>query len=123
MKSPRDMFAKNVTAVGYWRNKEDSPLYPKTQRLPDVTKLAADDPPYEPEVLEHILAYLNDEKHERVQYRGRSNCRICDCANGSEDVSDGRYRWPSGLGHYLEEHNVKLPFGLEVHIKRDGKRW
>jgi hypothetical protein len=45
----------------------------------------------------------------RAQYRGLSPCRICGQPNGSAELTDGRYHWPSGLPHYLQDHGVRLP--------------
>ena len=49
--------------------------------------------------------------HER--YRGFSICRCCGHANGSGEYRmetfEKVYVWPSGLIHYLEEHNIEPP--------------
>lgn len=42
-------------------------------------------------------------------YMGVSPCRICGALNGSSEYTDGRFLWPEGLAHYIEEHNVRLP--------------
>lgn len=48
------------------------------------------------------------EKTAKVtRFRGWSICRICGDKNGSAEFSSGRWRWPSGLRHYVEEHNVE----------------
>ncbi len=48
-----------------------------------------------------------------IGYKGSSNCRICECSNGSEEYSCSSpnnpmlvYKWPSGFIHYIQEHNV-----------------
>ena len=50
------------------------------------------------------------------RYRGYSYCRVCDKTNGSQEQSDGTYVWPSGLAHYIEEHNVRLPDEFVEHV-------
>ena len=46
-----------------------------------------------------------------VAYKGISNCRLCKKMNGStEFVVEGKdyiWKWPSGLLHYVQVHNVK----------------
>lgn len=41
-----------------------------------------------------------------LQYRGTSICRICRQMNGSREFEYQDWRWPKGLRHYFEEHNV-----------------
>lgn len=42
-----------------------------------------------------------------TQYRGWSNCRLCDCHNGSREFSFLNWKWPIGFRHYIEEHRVR----------------
>lgn len=42
-----------------------------------------------------------------VTMRGFSLCRLCDRPNGSREFRLGGWRWPSGLDHYIREHNVR----------------
>ena len=49
-------------------------------------------------------------------YRGMSRCRFCGMWNGSEDYTDGDYRWPSGFAHYLRAHAVKPPQAFIAHV-------
>jgi hypothetical protein len=39
-------------------------------------------------------------------FRGWSTCRICQCHNGSVTLHYGKWHWPSGLLHYVQDHNV-----------------
>jgi len=87
----------------------------------------------------------NDEERARValylqcaevaeSYRGSSKCRICGKSPlGSRELSDGIYRWPEGLAHYLTAHAVRPPEKFLEHVRRiapfgvaaywsDGKR-
>lgn len=36
-----------------------------------------------------------------------SLCRICGRLNGCSEFTLGEWQWPSGLRHYVEQHNVK----------------
>lgn len=55
-----------------------------------------------------VVHALNRGK-STAQYRGMSTCRICGELNGSKDLSNGEYVWPSGLGHYVQKHGLRLP--------------
>jgi hypothetical protein len=39
--------------------------------------------------------------------KGFSLCRVCERINGSVEYESGEWSWPSGLRHYVEDHNVK----------------
>jgi hypothetical protein len=62
-----------------------------------------------------VVAHLLAPKFY-VRYRGISRCRVCGCANGSDDYGDGTYTWPSGLAHYLIEHHLRPPDEFIRHI-------
>jgi hypothetical protein len=47
---------------------------------------------------------------------GLSPCRICGEHNGSGEQTDGVYGWPTGLVHYLELHDVRLPAEFVDHV-------
>lgn len=63
-----------------------------------------------------VLHHLKNVYMQERRFKGWSTCRICGCLNGSSDRHDGKYRWPSGLAHYVEEHNIVLPREFVVHI-------
>jgi hypothetical protein len=44
---------------------------------------------------------------KKIAYRGYSSCRLCNKRNGYLEYEYGGWRWPEGLSHYVEEHNVK----------------
>jgi hypothetical protein len=46
---------------------------------------------------------------------GMSPCRFCGIDNGYSEMSDGPYLWPSGLDHYVDEHDVRLPAEFVAH--------
>ena len=80
-----------------------------------------------PDILDYMDAgWDEDERHAVSQYvssgtlartfMGHSICRLCGAANGFAEYTDGRYIWPSGLGHYVDEHNVRLPDEFVQHV-------
>jgi hypothetical protein len=49
-------------------------------------------------------------------------CRICGLAAGYRDRTDGVWRWPEGLAHYVTAHGVQIPPELVASMaKRDFK--
>ena len=53
---------------------------------------------------------------ERVAFRGHSFCRVCRCANGSEELRLSRWVWPAGYRHYVAEHSVRPSIDFEAFI-------
>jgi hypothetical protein len=41
-----------------------------------------------------------------MRYMGDSECRICECVNGSIEYRLNEWVWPEGFRHYVEKHNV-----------------
>jgi hypothetical protein len=48
-----------------------------------------------------------EEMAEEVVYRGWSSCRLCNSANGHSEYWLDPWKWPEGLRHYVELHNVR----------------
>lgn len=69
---------------------------------------------------ETVAAYL-DEGEVYGEYRGWSTCRMCEASNGSKDLTDGVYIWPSGLSHYVREHDVQLPSAFVAHVLEQAR--
>lgn len=95
--------ASRFEAVGYWFNELAPNHYPRPQAL--VGR-------WQPARRAAVAAYLRSGTvFER--YGGVSYCRFhCGIANrelGTCDLFDGQWIWPSGLAHYIEAHNVRLP--------------
>lgn len=65
---------------------------------------------------EKVIKYLENGRDIEFQ-KGWSTCRICGCENGSHEKTDEKYVWPSGLSHYVKEHDVELPIGFYTHMK------
>lgn len=68
-----------------------------------------------------VLAYLRAGT-PLDHWRGFSWCRFgCDhrtAEQGTADLSDGTYVWPSGFPHYIERHHVRVPQEFVDHIKK-----
>jgi hypothetical protein len=94
--------------LGYWR--EPPPAH--YLGYPDPAALI--DPAWEPERRDRIRHYLQSGK-PLAQYAGFSSCRFADCKHperdrlGTKDLTDGRWIWPEGLWHYVQDHAVRLP--------------
>ena len=99
-------------ALGYWFNELAPNDYPRPQAL--VGR-------WQPARRAEVVAYLRSGTvFER--YRGLSYCRFhCGLANralGACDLFDGQWIWPSGLAHYVEAHDVRLPERFIRHALR-----
>jgi hypothetical protein len=64
-----------------------------------------------------VTDYL-ERGHLVRDFMGASPCRICGKPNGSAELTDGTYIWPSGLSHYTSEHSVRLPEEFIRHAYR-----
>lgn len=58
---------------------------------------------------------------EPIHYRGISICRLCGSINGSTEYMLDDYIWPSGLLHYIKDHNVKPPQGFIDYVNETVK--
>lgn len=47
-------------------------------------------------------------------------CRLCEESCGYRERTDGVWRWPEGLAHYVTRHGVKLPPELVEHMAQQG---
>lgn len=94
--------------VGYWAGG-----YPADPNLPRVEDFQ--DASWEEGEQEAVVAHLVKGEVHR-SYRGFSPCRICRKPNGSQDMTDGRWVWPSGFAHYVTEHQVKPPQDFISHV-------
>ena len=100
------MESRTLDLIGYWKS-DQHPEYP------DPTDWI--DPEYSERDRELFALSLDSGMLAR-QFLGLSTCRICGAANGSAELSDGRFLWPSGLSHYVREHSVRLPPKIEAAI-------
>lgn len=62
-----------------------------------------------------VVQYL-DTGEVGARFRGSSQCRVCNCRNGSTELHDGTYRWPQGFAHYVRDHDVKPSEAFVAHV-------
>lgn len=99
---------ESLPVEGYWnrpRGSEPSP-YDRTLKNYPYAEDCVDET-WDPAERERVVNYLELAGFEAAAYRGMSRCRFCNKFNGSTEITDGTYRWPEGLSHYLREHGVK----------------
>lgn len=77
------------------------------------------DSTWEGEERKRVLAHLAAGE-VYASYRGFSLCRICNAINGSQDITDGVYVWPSGFPHYLTAHAVKPTQAFIDHVNQEA---
>ncbi len=56
-----------------------------------------------------ILSYFESAIQMPYAAGGVSKCRFCDKGVGNREFTDGKFLWPEGLPHYVDDHSVKLP--------------
>ncbi len=108
---------------GYWRDDED-----REKCLPDLAHLPwpeAQSAPWKGkgEFLSALdLVERSARGVGRMLYMGSSACRVCGRGNGTGEFHDARpgaahgWRWPDGLRHYVEEHNVEPSVAFQCFI-------
>ena len=108
---PRD----DLLFIGYWR--------PATKRISKKMRYYPDprehvDPNWEPTEKALVLQYLRDNQKVLYSWSGSSTCRICKLRPCGERFcyEDGVYGWPAGFAHYIEEHDVRVPYAFVEHI-------
>ncbi|NUP14198.1 MAG: hypothetical protein HOW73_49825 [Polyangiaceae bacterium] len=103
----------HLTLIGYWRSASE-------QHWPEPGAFV--DPTWNAGIRERIIAHLTSGAVLRVA-GGASWCRFR-CAEfgayglGSAELTDGEYVWPSGLAHYVAQHQVRLPDKFVAAITR-----
>jgi hypothetical protein len=101
MKTQPDLHKLSI--IGYWSDPNESVEW--SVGFPDPQDLIWD------WGLRERLCVLNHLRNGKVfrRFMGLSTCRICGESLGCEELTDGKWAWPQGLAHYVEEHNVRLP--------------
>ncbi|MEO0899207.1 MAG: hypothetical protein AAFY71_22540 [Bacteroidota bacterium] len=107
-------YKHELRLMGYWHAS-----YETEYDYPDPGQFV--DEEWDEEEKELVLAYLK-KGEVFVNFRGSSWCRFkCGVGPlGFQELTDGFYVWPSGLSHYVEEHQVRLPQEFVDHVK-EGK--
>jgi hypothetical protein len=104
--------ASGLRGVGYWHNEHELSLPLASDWVNadwDAGQRAA------------VIRYLNAGK-PRNSYMGSSLCRFCGCVNGSCDLTDGVWVWPSGYAHYLAAHGVVPPQAFVDRVLKKEKK-
>ena len=92
--------------IGFWFTRD-------RQDLPDpIDFYDADWDPKE----RSVVAYYLEHGELQNRYHGQSECRICAIRNGSYDLGDNKYIWPSGFAHYIRKHGVRPPQEFVDHV-------
>lgn len=87
---------------GFWYS-EDSPNLPKPRIMAKTSEWVEAG---QPKKFAALLSKVQKRATKR-HFKGWSTCRICKCRNGSSEFSHKNVIWPSGLIHYIINHNVK----------------
>lgn len=107
---PVDRSLPALTTVGFWFNPQAPNPYPRPELLVGGWDAA---------VKAAVLAHLRAGSSYAV-FAGYSFCRfrcgVAGAALGCQDLTDGTYDWPSGLAHYVEVHDVRLPDDFVAHV-------
>jgi hypothetical protein len=106
----RKAFAAAHRSQRYW-NEEEASWWIHPKYLVDDNWESVDRPA--------IVAYLRNAS-VCAHYRGLSYCRFGCGWNGSQEQTDGTWRWPEGLAHYVEQHAVTLPDEFVAHMRAHG---
>ncbi|WSS21448.1 hypothetical protein OG519_18535 [Streptomyces sp. NBC_01190] len=96
----------NLRLLGYWRS-EGAPDLPDPLAMVDVS--------WDESERLVVSDYLDHGQVAR-NFMGSSRCRICGESNGSSELTDGEYVWPTGLSHYVFAHSVRLPGEFMEHL-------
>jgi hypothetical protein len=97
-----------LVLIGYWQSTQN-PEWPDPRSFVD--------PRWDEGERDGARLYFSSGTVVRA-YLGLSSCRFCGKNNGSREFTDGRFVWPEGLSHYLDEHSVRLPQPIVEHALR-----
>lgn len=88
---------KQINIEGYWYSKSE-PQYPHP--ISNKDKWEGQD--------KFVNQLINTQfKASKTNYKGWSDCRVCNKMNGSSEFQLDNWKWPEGLLHYIVNHNVK----------------
>ncbi len=93
------MIANESKIEGYWWS-EFTPEYPKPEHSHDMHV-------QKQEIL-HAMEKLEgfNMRVRKRHFKGFSRCRCCGISNGSTEYEYKGWRWPQGLKHYVDGHNI-----------------
>ena len=106
-----------LKCVGFWRSDRE-PSLPDPRTLVDETS--------DSEERERVIAYLEAGFYIPVAQGGPSWCRF-GCSPrpadiGTQDLTDGTWRFPEGFVHYVRSHRVKPPAEFLEHMRERSFR-
>ncbi|MEW5816159.1 MAG: hypothetical protein AB1798_12290 [Spirochaetota bacterium] len=99
--SKQEKLFEKAVIIGYWKS-EDSPFWPDPAWFVDSN--------WDYKERSQVCDYLTSFEPFAC-YAGLSWCRFrckAKCV-GCAEYTDGIWRWPEGLVHYVKEHDVRLP--------------
>ena len=104
----------NVNREGYWAS-DSEPHLPNPMPVSWAGKVS----------FLRLLATVEGKARE-TNYKGSSPCRLCDQRNGSTEYTYTRtgntWVWPSGLSHYIRDHQVRPSLAFEEFITNAAQR-
>jgi hypothetical protein len=94
---------KQIHTEGYWYSTQE-PQYPKP--------IAVDEPFEDKQAIVDAMKKLEKDiylhkKGNIVYFKGFSTCRCCKEINGTVEYTYKNWKWPEGLIHYVEVHNIR----------------
>ena len=106
--SPTSDDLRRLRLIGYWAHPDHESRWPDPRRFIDEA--------WDSEQRALVAGYLQRGLVARL-FMGPARCRLCGRGVGNEEWSDGVFIWPEGLGHYVEEHSVRLPQEFIDHVE------
>ena len=113
---PIDQF-ELLRREGFWCSEEE-PHLPHPSDFVDES--------WDVEERRKVIAYLGSSYLAPIVQAGPSWCRM-GCRDlpadiGTQDLTDGTWRYPEGLVHYLRNHGVKPSQAFLEHVRRNEFR-
>jgi len=120
-------WSPSVNLIGYWRKDQEALARAMREVVDDRNQQEKHggyiihprwlvDPSWEKSRRPAIVGYLT-RAPVVAHFRGLSYCRFGCGWNGSTEQSDGVWHWPSGLAHYVQHHDVRLPDEFLWHMQ------
>lgn len=97
----------NVKIEGYWWS-EREPQFPKPEHsnIPFENKDKVIEKLKDLQI-NRLKEFQGNRRVSITHFKGFSICRCCKQSNGSGEYSHKNWKWPEGLLHYIEAHNVR----------------
>jgi hypothetical protein len=105
----------SLRRIGYWKPAPSGIARNQADEWPDPASFV--DASWDADLRDMVADYLDCGFVWRA-FAGLSPCRLCGQSNGALELSDGAFLWPSGLAHYIRDHQVRLPAEFVKHVER-----